>query len=54
MLASGDGDFEILVKHLRSAIGADVEVYGVPQLTAAALIDSASKYVAIEGGLLLR
>ena len=53
VLASGDGDFEVLVQHLRATNGSYVEVYGVPQLTATSLIDSASKYVAIEGGLLL-
>jgi uncharacterized LabA/DUF88 family protein len=53
VLASGDGDFEVLVKHLRAANGNYVEVYGVPQLTAVSLIDSASEYVPIEGCLLL-
>jgi uncharacterized LabA/DUF88 family protein len=53
VLATGDGDFAVLAKHLRATNGNRVEVYGVPQLTAASLIDSASRYVAIKGDLLL-
>ena len=53
VLASGDGDFEVLVKHLQVACGSYVEVYGVPQLTAKSLINSASRYVPIAGELLL-
>lgn len=54
VLASGDGDFDLLVKKMRSDYGASVEVYGVRQLTASALIDAASKYIPIENSLLLR
>ena len=54
VLLSGDGDFTLLVEKLRSAYRNSVEVYGVPQLTASALINSASKYVPIENGLLLK
>ncbi|MGD8912200.1 MAG: NYN domain-containing protein [Candidatus Thiodiazotropha sp.] len=53
VLVSGDGDFALLVEKLRTAYANFVEVYGVPQLTASALIGSASKYVAIENNLLL-
>jgi uncharacterized LabA/DUF88 family protein len=53
VLASGDGDFELLVKHLQITYGNYVEVYGVPQLTAASLMKSASKYLPIQNGLLL-
>jgi uncharacterized LabA/DUF88 family protein len=53
VLVSGDGDFALLVEKLRNAFGNTVEVYGVPQLTASALISSASKYVAVENDLLL-
>jgi len=53
VLASGDGDFEVLVRHLQLACGNHVEVYGVPQLTARSLIDAASDYRPITGELLL-
>lgn len=54
VLASGDGDFDLLVKKIRSAYDISVEVYGVRQLTASSLIDAASKYIPIENKLLLR
>ena len=53
VLASGDGDFDLLVNKIRKDFGVSVEVYGVAQLTAASLIDSATKFVSIEGDLLL-
>jgi uncharacterized LabA/DUF88 family protein len=53
VLVSGDGDFALLVEKLRTAYHNFVEVYGVPQLTASALSNSASKYVPIENDLLL-
>jgi uncharacterized LabA/DUF88 family protein len=54
VLASGDGDFDMLVKKIRSDYDAAVEVYGVPQLTAGSLIEAASKYIPIEKKLLLK
>ncbi len=54
VLATGDGDFDVLVDTLRNKFSTEVEVYGVQPLTARSLINSASKYVAIEGDLLLR
>lgn len=54
VLASGDGDFDLLVKKIRSDFKATVEVFGVTQLTAASLIEAASKFVPIENKLLLR
>jgi uncharacterized LabA/DUF88 family protein len=54
VLASGDGDFDLLVKKIRTDYKVSVEVYGVPQLTAASLINSASKYIPIENNLLLK
>jgi len=54
VLASGDGDFDLLVTRIRTAYKIPVEVYGVPQLTARSLIKAASKYVPIENKLLLR
>ena len=53
VLASGDGDFAILVDKIRKDLNAMVEVYGVPQLTAASLVDSASRFIPIDKDLLL-
>ncbi|MCP1624651.1 LabA-like NYN domain-containing protein [Pseudomonas nitroreducens] len=53
VLASGDGDFDLLLERVRAG-GADATAYGVPGLTAQALIRAASRYVPIEGALLLR
>lgn len=53
VLASGDGDFALLVRHIIERHGVEVEVYGVPQLTADALVATASRFVPIEAGLLL-
>jgi uncharacterized LabA/DUF88 family protein len=53
VLASGDGDFELLVNHLKNKNGNIVEVYGVEPLTAAALIKSASSFVPVQNDLLL-
>jgi uncharacterized LabA/DUF88 family protein len=53
VLVSGDGDFDLLAKKLRTAYHNYVEVYGVPKLTATSLIGSASKYIPIENDLLL-
>ncbi len=54
VLASGDGDFDLLVNRVRKDFGVSVEVYGVAQLTATSLINSASKFVSIEDDLLLK
>jgi uncharacterized LabA/DUF88 family protein len=54
VLASGDGDFDLLINKIRKDFGVSVEVYGVAQLTAASLINSASKFVSIEDDLLLK
>jgi uncharacterized LabA/DUF88 family protein len=54
VLASGDGDFDLLVKKIRADYGVYVEVYGVRQLTASSLIDASSKYIPIENKLLLK
>ncbi len=53
VIASGDGDFDLLVKKIRKDFGVSVEVYGVAQLTATSLINSASKFVSIKDDLLL-
>jgi uncharacterized LabA/DUF88 family protein len=54
VLASGDGDFDLLVNYLKENYGCVVEIYGVPQLTAASLINSASRYLPIQDSLLLK
>ncbi len=53
VLASGDGDFDLLVSKIRSDYAIPVEVYGVPQLTANALIKAASHFRPINSDLLL-
>ena len=53
VLASGDGDFDLLVEKIRSDYGLFVEVYGVARLTAKSLIKEASKFIPIENKLLL-
>ncbi len=53
VLASGDGDFDLLVRKMRDKYNATVEVYGVPQLTAKSLIDAASVFIPINNHLLL-
>ena len=54
VLASGDGDFDLLLQRLRERYPLTVEVYGVPQLTARSLIEAATRFVPIDGELLLQ
>jgi uncharacterized LabA/DUF88 family protein len=54
VLASGDGDFDLLVKRLRERDKLEVEVYGAPQLTAGTLIQAATRFIPIDEQLLLR
>lgn len=53
VLVSGDGDFDLLADRLRIGKAKEVEVYGVAELTAASLIHAASRFIPIEGDLLL-
>ncbi|ODC02306.1 nuclease [Terasakiispira papahanaumokuakeensis] len=53
VLASGDGDFDLLARKIREVHGKRVEVYGVPKLTAQSLIHAASQFNPIESELLL-
>jgi uncharacterized LabA/DUF88 family protein len=53
VLASGDGDFDLLVQKIRSKYAVAVEVYGVAELSAASLIRAADKFVPIQDDLLL-
>jgi len=54
VLASGDGDFDLLIDKIRMDFDISAEVYGVPKLTARSLIESASTFVPIESDLLLQ
>jgi uncharacterized LabA/DUF88 family protein len=54
VIASGDGDFDLLAQRVREKHGVEVEVYGVPQLTAASLIRAATRFAPIEEKLLLK
>jgi uncharacterized LabA/DUF88 family protein len=53
VLASGDGDFDILVQRLCQRHNIEVEVYGVQQLTAKSLQRSATRFIGIDATLLL-
>jgi len=52
ILLSGDGDFDLLLKHVMSQYNVVTEVYGVPELTARSLIDAASHFRPINKELL--
>jgi uncharacterized LabA/DUF88 family protein len=53
VLASGDGDFDLLVDKIRQRDRVFVEVYGVAELTAGSLSRAASKFLPITDRLLL-
>jgi len=53
ILASGDGDFDILLQRIKQRFNTDAEVYGVPQLTSNLLINEANKFRAIDETLLI-
>ncbi|WP_087025476.1 NYN domain-containing protein [Thaumasiovibrio subtropicus] len=54
ILLSGDGDFSLLIEHLQDEHSIEVEVYGVPNLTATSLISQCDRFREIEDTLLLR
>ena len=54
VLASGDGDFDILAQRIKQRFGTNTDVYGVPKLTSNQLIKVARKFTAIDEALLLR
>ncbi|MCF6441300.1 NYN domain-containing protein [Pseudoalteromonas luteoviolacea] len=53
ILASGDGDFDILLNTVRDKYQSEAHVYGVPSLTAASLMNAATQFTPIESSLLL-
>lgn len=53
VLASGDGDFGILVEKIKTKYQIPVEVYGVRDLTSTSLISASSIYYPIEKSLLM-
>lgn len=54
VLASGDGDFDMLLERIRERFGTRSEVYGVPRLTSNQLIAAATDFVPINRTLLLK
>lgn len=54
ILASGDGDFDILLERIKQRFNTRSEVYGVPQLTSNQLIGAAGKFNPISDRLLLK
>ena len=52
VLLSGDGDFDLLLEKVADKYSCQTHVYGVAQLTAASLVNAASRYSRIEGDLL--
>ena len=54
ILASGDGDFDILLQRIKNRFNTRTEIYGVPDLTSALIIKAATKFIAIDEDLLLR
>ena len=53
VLVSGDGDFDLVVKKLCEVYKVEVEVYGAKRLTAASLMQAATRFIPIEAELLL-
>jgi len=53
VLASGDGDFDLLALRVQARFNTLFEVYGVPTLTANSIIDAASQFNPIYEPLLM-
>ena len=53
VLASGDGDFDLLLQKVIDKYGCIVHLYSVKELTANSLIDSASKFFPISNNFLI-
>ena len=54
VLASGDGDFDVLIKRIRTLHNNSTEIYGVSNLTANSLKNETSHFFPIEDELLLQ
>jgi len=54
VLASGDGDFSILLERIKQRFDTRTEIYGVQTLASNQLITSASRFVPIGRNLLLK
>ena len=54
ILASGDGDFGMLLARIRQRFGTGSEVYGVPALTSDLLTREADKFIPIDQRFLLK
>ena len=54
ILASGDGDFDLLIEKIINKYDVLTQIYGVPELTANSLINCASEFFPIKEGLLLK
>ena len=53
ILLSGDGDFDLLIDHIRSRYDVQTEIYGVPALTATSLVKAAHRFHPVGTTLLL-
>jgi len=53
VLLSGDGDFDMLLSHIKAEYKVNTIVYGVEKLTANSLINATDEYYKIEPSLLL-
>tara|TARA_B100000686_G_scaffold111291_1_gene118584 strand:- start:37427 stop:37903 length:477 start_codon:yes stop_codon:yes gene_type:complete len=53
ILLSGDGDFDLLVRKVIDQYGCVVDIYGIKELTANSLIESASKFYSISNKYLI-
>ncbi len=54
VLASGDGDFSMLLDRIRKNFTVETEVYGVQALTSLSLINASDRFIPIQEPLLLR
>ena len=53
ILLSGDGDFDLVVRKVIDKYGCFVDIYGVEELTANSLIESASEFYSISNKFLV-
>ena len=53
VLASGDGDFDVLINRIRTLHNIKTEIYGVPNLTANSLKNATSNFFPINRELIL-